>query len=117
MKEMKASELKAHRQGKKMTQQAYGDWLCCSKHAVISWENERNPIPDWVAQRVRSDRPTLNPVLSLEDFQRAQDAARKKGRSLEDWIADLIKSPLLVTLLTVGSRHAADYPTPQVIEA
>ena len=49
-----------------MTQTHFADWLDCSKHADNSWENSRNTVPDWAAARIRAERPTINPVLTLE---------------------------------------------------
>ena len=97
---MKPTELKDCRQVKKMTQQQFAVWLGCSKHAVVSWENDRNTIPVWVAARIRAEKPTINPRLTLEQFQAAQAAAAKKGQTLEEWIADLVKAA--VSLFVIG---------------
>jgi len=91
---MKANELKSYRKEKKLTQAQLANWLGCSLHSVVSWENQRNPVPLWVATRITSERPAINPVLTLEQFQRAQAAAAKHGMPLEAWLGELIKNAL-----------------------
>lgn len=91
---MNATKLKEYRVSKGMTQAELATWLGCSKHAVVSWENGRNPVQEWVIARIRAEHPTINPVLTLEQFTKAQAAAAEKGMTLQDWLADLIKQAL-----------------------
>lgn len=99
---MKPNELKDCRQLKKMNQQEFASWLGCSKHTVASWETGRNTIPVWVAARIRAEKPSINPKLTLEQFQAAQIAATAKGQTLEEWIGDLIKNAILLLILGVA---------------
>jgi DNA-binding XRE family transcriptional regulator len=90
---MNATELRAKRQGKKMTQAQLAAWLGVSRPTVTAWEQVTNPVPKWVAEKL-SERPTLNPKLDYATFAKAQEKANEAGKSLEDWIADLIRSAL-----------------------
>lgn len=95
---MNPAEFKEHRQAKKMTQKEFALWLEVSKDTVISWENGRNKIPGWVSRRLRLDQFQIKPFLDVEDFSKAQEKAKEKGQTVEEWIADIVKKALVFTI-------------------
>jgi hypothetical protein len=77
-------------------------WLAnqCGVHkqTVDGWLSANRPISAPSANIIKGiiskGWGALNPRLTLEQYQRAQAAATQKGMSLEDWIADLIKTAI-----------------------
>jgi len=84
------------RQSKDMTQKQFAEFLGVSRPTVTAWEQETNPVPKWVAEKLQSHGLKLNPKLDYETFAKAQEKAREKGVSFDEWVADLIKNSLLL---------------------
>lgn len=90
-----------------MTQAEFASWLGVKPRTVIAWENDQNPISELAAKRIRESEntPTLNPRMSLEEFTRAQEKAKAQGKTLEEWIASLIKDAIkLIIFLSLVAK-------------
>jgi hypothetical protein len=95
---MTSTELKEKRKKKKMTQDAFADWLGVKKRTVVAWETGQNPVPEWLEKRLDEDIPVLNPKLSLDVVRGAIAKADEEGISLDEWIAKVIKASLKLLL-------------------
>ena len=98
---MTPQELKAFRKKRGFTQKAFASWLGAKCRTVVAWENDQNPVPDWVKRRIlEEDAPKIDPLLEVSVYRKAEIAAKNEGKTLDEWIADLIKSA--VKLWVVG---------------
>ncbi len=100
---MKAKELRAWRKERGLTQKSFASLLHVSRAAVAAWENESNPVPHWVKEKLMS-RQSLNPVLDYDTFKKAQAKATAEGKTLDEWISALIKKSLLLVLFVSLAR-------------
>lgn len=92
-------------------------WLAdqCGVHkqTVDGWLSANRPISAPSAKIIRGiiskGGGALNPRLTLEQYQQAQAAANSKNLSLEEWIAELIKSAIKLIILgaLIGGLIAA----------
>lgn len=97
---MKPTELKAFRKKMGFTQRALANWLGTKYRTVVAWENEQNPVPDWAKRRIAEENvPKIDPLLEVSVYRKAEIAAKNEGKSLDEWIADLIKSAVKLWLL------------------
>ena len=44
--------------------------------------------------------PRLNPTLSLDQYAKAEAAAKANGMTLNEWIADLINKAILLAIVS-----------------
>jgi len=100
--QMTGRELRTARQSKGMTQKEFATFLSVSRPTVTAWEQETNPVPNWVAEKLQSHGLKLNPKLDYETFSKAQEKARAEGVSFDEWVANLIKNSLLLALPHFG---------------
>ncbi|WP_397385953.1 hypothetical protein [Prosthecobacter sp.] len=98
---MTAQELYDLRKGKKLTQQQMADWLGVKKRRLQSWEAALHPVPQWAVDKI-NEVPSLNPKLTLEEFQRLNKKAEEQGKTVEQLIADIIKAAILLAMCTAG---------------
>ena len=96
---MTSEQLKAERKARSLTQGDFAAWLGCSKSTVVSWENDRNPIPDWAVARLKSDRPVIKHTLSADQIQKMAEKATAAGMTVEQWVDSLIVKAISLALL------------------
>ena len=94
------ARLKDFRRSRGLTQRAFATWLGAKYRSVVAWENQQNPVPDWVKRRLAEDAsPRIDPRLEVSVYRKAEIAAKAEGKTLDEWIADLIKSAVKLWLL------------------
>lgn len=74
------------------------EWLAeecgVSLATVNGWLSAGRPIPGpalRIIERLRNGAPELNPRLSVSEFLAAQQEAKAKGLTLDEWLAELIR--------------------------
>lgn len=74
------------------------EWLadeCGVSFATVNgWLSAGRPIPGpalRIIERLRNGAPELNPRLSVTELLAAQQKARAKGLTLDEWLAELIR--------------------------
>jgi hypothetical protein len=75
------------------------DQCLVSKQTVDGWLSAGRPIPGSsrrIVDRLMNGSPQVNPSLTLEQYAKAQKIAESQGKSLTQWIEDLIKNSLLL---------------------
>lgn len=73
------------------------DQCLVSKATVDGWLSAGRPIPgssSRIIDRLMNGSPQVNPSLTLEQYSKAQKIAEAKGKTLTQWIEDLIKESL-----------------------
>lgn len=102
--QMTGQELRKARQSKDMTQKEFATFLSVSRPTVTAWEQGTNPVPNWVAEKLQNQSLKLNPKLDYETFSKAQEKAKAEGISFDEWVANLIKSSLLLGFIYLGAQ-------------
>lgn len=81
-------------------------WLAreCGVHkqTVDGWLSAGRPISTPAANilaGIIKGKKTLNPRLTLEEYNKAQNAAAAAGQTLEEWISSVIVSALKLVIL------------------
>jgi len=73
-----------------------------SKQTVDGWLSANRPISAPATQILKGlidGTKSINPRLTLEEYNRAQVIAAKKGMTLEEWISSLIVAALKLVII------------------
>lgn len=92
---MTPQQFKQARKARKLNQQETAVFLKASYSAVTKWESGNNPIPEWVADKMRetSGKVSLD-GLSIEEVGALHRLAAKKGMTPDGLVADLVRAGL-----------------------
>lgn len=91
--------LAAWRDQQNYTQQRAADFFAVALRTYKSWELGERKVPKWIMEKVTSETVSLNPRMDASTLLKAQAAARAKGQSLDQWLADLISSVVMLAAL------------------
>ena len=92
---MTGPEFKAARKARALDQVQMASWLKASYSAVTKWETGKNPIPEWVAEKLGAPSGTFHVEgLSADEILALQRLAATQGLRPETLIADLIRAGL-----------------------
>lgn len=99
---MNGLEFKEHRTARRLTQKQWAALLGVSYSSVTKWETmPTKSIPRYVAQQVdglRMDKFTLK-NLSQEQQERLAKRVVESGKTLEDYVTDLLKAILVLAAI------------------
>jgi len=86
-------EFKAARKARKMTQLELAKWLNVSYSAVTKWETGKNPVPQWVAEKLQDQKGVfvLDDYFSLDEAAKIHELAKARGMSADGLIAEMVK--------------------------
>lgn len=90
---MTTTQFKEARKAKNMDQRELASFLKVSYSAVTKWETGKNPIPEWVADRLldKTGKFILN-GFTPEEVMNIQRRAASKGVSSDALIADMVRA-------------------------
>jgi hypothetical protein len=96
-----APHIKAWLKGIRKDRAWLADQCGVSAPTVDGWLSAGRNIPEPSAKIIRQlmiKGPSLNPKLTLEQYNQASAKAAAKGQTLEDWISDLITASLKLVI-------------------
>lgn len=99
---MNGKEFKEHRNASRLNQRQWASLLGVSYSSVTKWEtNPTKSIPRYVGQQVEGlklDKFTLK-NLSQEQQDKLAKRLAESGKSLDDYVSDLIKAVLVFIII------------------
>lgn len=107
---MNASEFKAARLTKKLTQKECATMLGVSLSSVTKYEGGA-PVPDWVAEKMATPRTSLQiKGLTASEIMALEKRAAAKGISGDEIAAELIRSFLKLSVIAFVAFHGLRTP-------
>jgi len=101
---MNKEEFKSARQRKGLTQKELAAFLGVSYSAITKWETGGNPIPAWVADKLREPRRGLSlEGLAPEELAALERRSASRGVTSDQFAVELIRAFLkLGALVMIG---------------
>lgn len=107
---MKGEQLEALRKERNMTRAELAEWLGgCSAPAIVKYERNERPIPQWIAEKMLSSVTVELPLSELAELHqltlnRGIDFSSLLAKALRREISEARQSPLSAKIVTLPSE-------------